>query len=110
MAILKTIELVQGEERTFILSLKQKGKTTPYIMTGLTSSTLKLKNADNSILSLTGSTVSSDLATISFTISEAQSALLLKGHNQDMQLELNKGSVKTIKIIKGSLNVLEQLS
>lgn len=110
MAILQTIELVQGEERTFVFNLTNKKIKTPYDMTGVTGTTLKLKLATSGLLSLTGTTVSADLAKISFTISEAESATLLAGNGLHMQLEINKGSVKTIKKIQGMLNVLEALS
>lgn len=110
MAILKTVTLVRGEDRTFIFKLTYTKNGEPFNLSGYTSSYLKFKNADGTILSLTGSVSSTDLAKLSFTMTDTQSTALMLGRGQDMQLEINRGTTKTLKKLENILNVIDPLS
>ena len=89
----KKYTIVMGSDVTF--SFYFKNKETGKALTGMntfTSATLKLRKEDNTLLSVSGTLISEDLAQVDFTISDSDSALLKEGPDQDFHVELVRGS------------------
>ena len=110
MSNVKLVKIVQGEDKTFNVTLINKATGKPLDMTGYTACAMKFKKADDTILSVSGSLASADLAKLSFTISDTNTALLKVGINQSIDVILDRGSARDIVKFEGVLTVLAQLS
>ena len=110
MSILKTIKITKGEDASFSVFFKDKETDSPTSMADFTSATLKLRRSDQTLLSISGSLESADLAKVTFEISDTNTALLMAGHGQDLQVELVRDTDKKIHVFEKILRVVEQLS
>lgn len=89
---MKKYTITQGSDIDFDFYFKDKVTGKPIDMSGFTSATLKLRKTDTTLLSVSGSLESADLAKVRFTISDTNSALLKEGADQDFHVELVRGS------------------
>lgn len=104
-----SISMVKGEERQFVVRLLYKDSLRPVSMSGATA-TLRMQNSDSTYLTLTGSIGSpNELGQVTFTITEAQSLLLLTGPYLDVEFQWVISGVARIHILRRALTVADPI-
>lgn len=105
----KTISIIRGSDVNVKVSLKDKNTQEPYDLTGLTGCTGFFPKDDETFLAASGVVASAELGKLTFSLSETDTGSLNVGDGQSVQIDIDKGSERTITQILNSLNVVENL-
>lgn len=106
------IVIVRNEDRTLQLGISESNGA-PYDLTGATVISMALENEDGTTLTLTlASTaiavVDAKAGTLSATITDTQSALLLVGNSMTFHIAVTIGGLVRKAVFDGLLTVLEE--
>lgn len=103
-------KFVKGSDVTITIQMIDKATKLPYQLSDFTAATGYLPKDDNSTyLAVSGSLESEDLGKLKFVINETDSAGLLAGDAIDMQVDVDQSTKRTIFVLEGKLQVLDQI-
>lgn len=102
-------KFVKGSDVAITVQIVDKATKLPYQLSDFTSATGYLQKVDSEFLAVSGSLVSEDLGKVKFQVNETQSADLQAGDEVDMQIGIDQGIVRTIFVLKGKLQIIEQI-
>jgi hypothetical protein len=105
----KTVKIVQGSDIAVTVSLTDLSTNEPFNLTGFTGATGYFPAASGGGLPVIGTLISADCGKLGFDMDEAQTGALLAGEDQDIEVEIAKGSDTILSQIIGKLTVLERL-
>ena len=107
-------KIIRGEDATVIVDITKRtacddGSSEPFKLDGFTSATAYLAKDGGGTVTASGTLVSEDLGRLSFTFSDTDTALLLVDDSVDMEVVINRGTVRSIAQIIGKIDVVDKL-
>lgn len=108
------INIVRGQDKTFKIKFRTNNGD-PFDLTANTELTVCLKNADNTVLTLTktGGEVLVDgsplLGVVEVTLTDPQTTLLKLGDKQDFEAQIDEGAIKRIIQLLQKLNISDKI-
>jgi len=109
----QAINVVQGEDITIQVRLKNSSNFQPYYLSDLVDPhgvTAQFTNSDDSVVSVDGVVQDNDASLIFFPLSHAQTAALMLGVTQNFQVTITRtDTTVTIVPMNGAINVTAQI-
>lgn len=106
----KNIQIIQGEDISFAVTLTDKNTSQPFNLAGFTGATAYFAAASGgSPLWSVGSLLSADLGKVQFGLNEIVTAGLETGDELNIEIHVDQGATRTIAQILGKLSVVAQL-
>lgn len=103
------IKIVQGEDVAVTIDLKDHNTGLPFSLAGFTGATAYFPAVTGGGLPVQGLLVSADLGRVTFALNEVQTAAVLDGDGQNIEVVVDQGAQRAIAQILGKLNVAARL-
>ena len=104
------IVIFKGADAKVTVTLKDKKTKEPIDLSGFTGATAYFAQQDSEDpVSVTGSLLSSDCGKIEFNLSDTETPLLDAGDEQNMEVVVDQGALRTIVQFEGEVSIKERL-
>lgn len=105
----KIARIIKGSDVEVTTQLIDRNTKQPFSLEGMTAASAFFANEDDTVLAVTGSLVSADLGKLLFPLNEVQTGGLAEGSEQNMEVVVDQGDVRTIAQFRGGLEILPRL-
>lgn len=101
--------IVQGDDATITIKLKDKATGDPFSLAGFTAASAFFEGTDGTPVVAACTLVSEDLGELSCALSNTQTEDMKAGDELDIEIVVDQGSTRTTAQVLGLLSVAERL-